>query len=144
MACSVDTMIAGTKYISFRVCERVLKWSGGVKASNQKRSILLVCELGLLERRYAKLEADEDCGEILQAPARARLGGARRRNCVLLKYTATGRRHVHLAASDSCGDCWPSVTLTPFLAHFSFFIYLFLLLLLFLFLYFFISLLFFK
>ena len=65
-------------------------------------------------------EADEDCGEILQACARARLGGARRRNWVLLKYTTTGRRHVHLAASDSCGDCWPSLTLTPFLAHFSF------------------------
>ena len=113
-------MIGGAKYVSFHVCKRVLKWSGGVKASDQKRGIPLVCELGLLERRYAKLEADEDCGEILQVHARARLGGSRRRNCVLLKYTATGRRHVHLAASDSCGDCWPSLTLTPFLAHFFF------------------------
>ena len=113
-------MIGGAKYVSFCVCEWGLKWSEGLKASDQKRSIPLVCELGLLERRYAKLEADEDCGEILQVHARARLGGSRRRNCVLLKYTATGRRHVHLAASDSCGDCWPSLTLTPFLAHFSF------------------------
>ena len=100
VACSIGTMIGGAKYVSFCVCEWGLKWSEGLKASDQKRSIPLVCELGLLERRYAKLEADEDCGEILQVHARARLGGSRRRNCVLLKYTATGRRHVHLAAFD--------------------------------------------
>ena len=55
VACSIDTMIGGAKYVSFRVCERVLKWSGGVKASDQKRGIPLVCELGLLEWRFAKL-----------------------------------------------------------------------------------------
>ena len=57
-------MIGGAKYVSFRVCERVLRWSGGVKASDHKRSIPLVCELGMLERRCAKLKADEDYGEV--------------------------------------------------------------------------------
>ena len=36
-------------------CQMV--WSS--KAPDQKRSIPLVCELGLLERRFVKLEADE-------------------------------------------------------------------------------------
>ena len=48
-ACSIGTVIGGTKYVSFRMCELVLKWNGEIKASDQKRSILLVCELGLLE-----------------------------------------------------------------------------------------------
>ena len=76
LACSIGTMIGGAKYISFRMCEWVLKWSGGVKASDQKRGIPLVCELGLLR-------ADEDYGEALQARARARMGGARRQNVFL-------------------------------------------------------------
>ena len=53
-----------------------MDWSS--KGMDQKRSIPLVCELGLLEWRFAKLEADEDYGEALQARARARMGGARR------------------------------------------------------------------
>ena len=44
---------------------------------DQKRSIPLVCELGLLEWCFAKLEVDEDYGEALQAHVRARMGGAR-------------------------------------------------------------------
>ena len=48
-----------------------------------------MCELGLLERRLAKLEVDEDNGEALQAHARARLGGARRQNVFLLMCKAT-------------------------------------------------------
>ena len=52
-----------------------MDWSS--KAPYQKRSIPLVCELGLLEWHFAKLEADEDYGEALQARARAKLGGAR-------------------------------------------------------------------
>ena len=55
VACSIGTMIGGAKNVSFRVCQRVLKWSGGVKASDQKRGIPLVCELGLLEQHFAKL-----------------------------------------------------------------------------------------
>ena len=82
-------MIGGAKYVSFRVCERVLKWSGGVKASDQKRGIPLLCELELLKRRFAKLEADEDYGEALQAHTRARMGGARRQNAFLLMCKAT-------------------------------------------------------
>ena len=82
-------MIGGAKYVSFRVCKRVLKWSGGVKASDQKRGFPVVCELELLERRFAKLEADEDYGEALQARARARMGGARRQNVFLLMCKAT-------------------------------------------------------
>ena len=81
-------MIGGAKYVSFCVCKWGLKWSEGLKASDQKRSIPLVCELGLLERRYAKLEADEDYGEVLQAHARARLRGAGRQHVFLLKYKA--------------------------------------------------------
>ena len=38
-----------------------MDWSS--KAPDQKRSIPLVCELGLLEWQFAKLEADEDYGE---------------------------------------------------------------------------------
>ena len=38
-----------------------MDWSS--KAPDRKRSIPLVCELGLLEWRFAKLEADEDYGE---------------------------------------------------------------------------------
>jgi len=53
-----------------------MDWSS--KAPDQKRSIPLVCELGLLEWCFAKLEADEDYGEALQARERARMGGARR------------------------------------------------------------------
>ena len=86
MACSIGTMIGGAKYVSFCVCEWGLKWSEGLKASDQKRSIPLVCELGLLERRYEKLEADEDYGEVLQARSRARLGGTKWWNVFLLEY----------------------------------------------------------
>ena len=89
MTCSIGMMIGGAKYVSFRVCERVLKWSGGVKASDQKRSIPLMCELGLLERRDAKTETDEDYGEALQVRATARLGGARQWNVFLLECNAT-------------------------------------------------------
>ena len=49
-----------------------MDWSS--KALDQKRSIPLVCELGLLEWHFAKLELDEDYGEALQACARARFG----------------------------------------------------------------------
>ena len=63
-----------------------MEWSS--RAPDQKRNIPLVCELGLLERRLAKLEVDEDNGEALQAHERARLGGARRQNVFLLKYKA--------------------------------------------------------
>ena len=55
-----------------------MDWSS--KSMDQKRSIPLVCELGLLERCHAKQEADEDYGEVLQARARARMGGARQQN----------------------------------------------------------------
>ena len=55
--------------------ESQMDWSS--KAPDRKRSIPLVCELGLLEWRFAKLEADEDYGEALQASARARMSGAR-------------------------------------------------------------------
>ena len=89
MACSIGTMIGGAKYISFCVCERVLKWSGGVKALDQKRCIPLAFELELPERRYAKQEADEDYGEALQVRARASMGGAKRRNVFLLMCKAT-------------------------------------------------------
>ena len=92
------------------MCASECQMDKSSKAPYQKRSIPLVCELGLLERRFAKLEADEDYGEALQACARERFG-ARQQNWVLLKYTATGRRYVHLAASDSCGDCRPSLLL---------------------------------
>ena len=51
-----------------------MDWSS--KGLDQKRSIPLVCELGL-EWQFAKLEADEDYGEALQASARARMSGAR-------------------------------------------------------------------
>ena len=53
-----------------------MDWSS--KVPDHKRSIPLVCELGLKEWRFAKLEADEDYGEALQARERARMGGARR------------------------------------------------------------------
>jgi len=53
---------------------------GFVKALDQKRGNPLVCELGLLEQRHAKQEADEDYAEVLQARARARMGGARQQN----------------------------------------------------------------
>ena len=59
------------------------------RAPDHKRSISLVCELGLLERCFAKLEADEDYGEALQARARARMGGARWQNVFLLMCKAT-------------------------------------------------------
>ena len=85
---SIGTMIGGAKYVSFCVCKWGLKWSEGLKASDQKRSIPLVCELGLLERRYEKLEADEDYGEVLQERSRARLGEARRSNVFLPKCKA--------------------------------------------------------
>ena len=48
-----------------------------------------MCELGLLEWQFAKLELDEDYGEALQARARARMGGARRQNVFLLMCKAT-------------------------------------------------------
>ena len=48
-----------------------MDWSS--KAPDQKRSIPLVCELGLLEWRFAKLAMNEDYGEALQARARARM-----------------------------------------------------------------------
>jgi len=56
------------------VSECQMDWSS--KAPDQKRSIPLGCELGLLERRFVKLEGDEDYGEALQACARARMSGA--------------------------------------------------------------------
>ena len=49
-----------------------MDWSS--KAPYQKRSIPLVCELGLLEWHFAKLEADE--------------GGARQQNDFLCKAKA--------------------------------------------------------
>ena len=52
-----------------------MDWSS--KGLDQKRSIPLVCELGLQEWQFAKLEADEDYGEALQARGRARMGEAR-------------------------------------------------------------------
>ena len=52
-----------------------MDWSS--KALDQKRSIPLMCELGLLEWRFAKLAADEDYGEALKVRTRARMGGAR-------------------------------------------------------------------
>ena len=64
-----------------------MEWSS--KASDQKRSIPLMCELGLLERRDAKTETDEDYGEALQVRATARLGGARQWNVFLLECNAT-------------------------------------------------------
>ena len=63
-----------------------MDWSS--KAPDQKRSIPLVCELGLLEWRFAKLAMNEDYGEALQARARAWLGGARGQNVFLLKCKA--------------------------------------------------------
>ena len=47
-----------------------------------------MCELGLLERRLAKVEVEEDYGEVLQARTRARLGGARQKNAFSLKCKA--------------------------------------------------------
>ena len=70
------------------VCASECQMEWGSKAPDQKRSIPLVCELGLLERCLAKLEVDEDYGEALQTHARARLGGARRQNAFLLKCKA--------------------------------------------------------
>ena len=64
-----------------------MDWSS--KAPDQKRSIPLVCELGLLEWQFAKLEADEDYGEALQARTRARMSGARQQNVFLLMCKAT-------------------------------------------------------
>ena len=98
-----------------------MDWSS--KGLDQKRSIPLVCELGLHEWRFAKLEADEDYGEALQARTRARMGGTRQQNVFLLMYRATASRHKYMAAFDSCGSC--RFTLTPLLAHFSLFFYLF-------------------
>ena len=63
-----------------------MEWSSN--AADQKRSIPLVCELGLLEWCLAKLEVYEDYGEALQACARAWLGGARGQNVFLLKCKA--------------------------------------------------------
>ena len=79
-------MIGGAKYVSIRVCERVPNGVGVAKPRTRREP--LVCELGLLERRLAKLEVDEDYGEALQMHARARLGGARRQNAFLLKCKA--------------------------------------------------------
>jgi len=64
-----------------------MDWSS--KAPYQKRSIPLVCELGLLEWQFAKLEVDEDYGEALQERARARMSGARQQNVFLLMCKAT-------------------------------------------------------
>jgi hypothetical protein len=64
-----------------------MDWSS--KALDQKRSIPLICELRLLEWCFAKLAADEDYGEALQARARARMGGARQQNIFLLMCKAT-------------------------------------------------------
>ena len=77
-------MIGGAKYVSFRVCERVLRWSGGVKASDHKRRIPLVCELGLLERRYAKLEANEDYGEVFASAHEGKVGWSQVVECYFL------------------------------------------------------------
>jgi len=65
-------------------CQMV--WSS--KAPDQKRSIPQVCELGLLERCFAKLRVNEDYGEALQACTRARMGGARQQNDFLCKAKA--------------------------------------------------------
>jgi hypothetical protein len=55
------------------------EWSS--KGLERKRSIpLALCTQELLERSYEKLGADEDYDKALQACARTRLGGARRRN----------------------------------------------------------------
>ena len=59
-----------------------MDWSS--KAPYQKRSIPLVCELGLLEWHFAKLEADEDYAKALQVRSRARMGGTRQQNVFLL------------------------------------------------------------
>ena len=48
-----------------------------------------MCELGLLEWHFAKLEADEDYGEALQARTRARMDGARQQMFFLLMCKAT-------------------------------------------------------
>ena len=71
-----------------------MDWSS--RAPEQKRSIPLVCELGLLEWRFAKLLADEDYGEALQARERARMGGARWQNVFLLMCKATACKHLHM------------------------------------------------
>ena len=64
-----------------------MKWHSS--ALDQRRSIPLVCELGLLERRFAKLEADEDYAKALQVRSRARMGGTRQQNVFLLMCKAT-------------------------------------------------------
>ena len=97
------------------------------RALDHKRSISLVCELGLLERCFAKLEADEDYGEALQARERererARMGGARRQNVFLLMCKAKNLKvcaHGGLLTSvDLAGSCSLPSLLTSFL--FSFF-----------------------
>ena len=109
-----------------------MDWSS--KAPDQKRSIPLVCELELLEWRFAKLEADEHYGEALQARARTRMGGARQQNVFLLTSKATASRHKYMAAFDSCGSC--RFTLTHLLAHFSLFIYIYIYLFIYFFLFF--------
>ena len=47
-----------------------------------------MCELGLLEWHFAKLEADKDYDEALQACARARMSGSRQQNDFLCKAKA--------------------------------------------------------
>ena len=64
------------------------KWTGVAKPQTRKGAFLW-CELGLQEWQFAKLEADEDYGEALQARARARIGGARLQNAFLLMCKAT-------------------------------------------------------
>ena len=77
-------MIGGAKYVSFCVCEWGLKWSEGLKASDQKRSIPLVCELRILERCYAKLEANEDYGEVFASAHEGKVGWSQVVECYFL------------------------------------------------------------
>ena len=55
-----------------------MEWSS--KAPDQKRSIPLVSELGMLERCLAKLEVDEDYGEALLA-CKGRVGWSQAAEC---------------------------------------------------------------
>ena len=62
----------------------MLKWSGWIKVSDQKRSIPLVCELRILERRYAKLEANEDYGEVFASAHEGKVGWSQVVECYFL------------------------------------------------------------
>ena len=103
-------------------CMHVSKcWTGwSNRGLERKRSIpLAFCMQELLDWGYARLAVDEDYVYALQARARARMGGARQQNVFLLMCKARAWRHAHMAAFDSCGSY--RLTLTPFLAHLSFF-----------------------